>query len=104
MFSYSIEAPDGKRYDHSNPDHQGSLQYELREPGSCRKTIMLPQGSRTAAPVRTGQSAGFCHLSGRSACGMSRFADDDSVAAVFERVDRMMYENKNMLKASAAGL
>ena len=38
------------------------------------------------------------------ACGMSRFADDDSVAAVFERADRMMYENKNMLKASAAGL
>ena len=38
------------------------------------------------------------------ACGMSRFADDDSVAAVFERADRMMYENKNILKASAAGL
>ena len=37
------------------------------------------------------------------ACGMSRFADDDSVAAVFERADRMMYENKNLLKASGSG-
>ena len=37
------------------------------------------------------------------ACGMSRFADDDSVAPVFERADRMMYENKNLLKASDSG-
>lgn len=37
------------------------------------------------------------------ACGTSRFADDDSVSAVFERADRMMYENKSRLKASAAG-
>jgi diguanylate cyclase (GGDEF)-like protein len=34
------------------------------------------------------------------ACGMSRFDSDDSVAAVFERADRMMYENKSLLKAS----
>ena len=34
------------------------------------------------------------------ACGMSRFDGDDSVAAVFERADRMMYENKSLLKAS----
>ena len=34
------------------------------------------------------------------ACGTSRFADDDAVAAVFERADRMMYENKSLLKAS----
>ena len=34
------------------------------------------------------------------ACGMSRFADDESVATVFERADRIMYENKSMLKAS----
>ena len=34
------------------------------------------------------------------ACGMSRFDGDDSVAAVFERADRMMYENKSLLKVS----
>ena len=38
------------------------------------------------------------------ACGTARFDGDDSVAAVFERADRMMYENKNLLKASAEGL
>ncbi len=36
------------------------------------------------------------------ACGMSRFADDGSVAAVFERADRMMYGNKNMLKSQSS--
>ena len=33
------------------------------------------------------------------ACGMARFCGDDCVAAVFEKADRMMYENKNILKA-----
>ncbi|MCR5325060.1 MAG: diguanylate cyclase [Lachnospiraceae bacterium] len=32
------------------------------------------------------------------ACGMARFDDDESAAAVFERADRNMYENKNSLK------
>ena len=33
------------------------------------------------------------------ACGMARFEDDECVAAVFDRADRSMYENKKMLKA-----
>gem|GEM_PF-3380943 len=32
------------------------------------------------------------------ACGMSKFNNDDCVADVFERADKKMYENKNMLK------
>ena len=32
------------------------------------------------------------------ACGMSKFDNDDSVAAVFERADQNMYENKSKLK------
>ncbi|MCR4908031.1 MAG: GGDEF domain-containing protein [Lachnospiraceae bacterium] len=32
------------------------------------------------------------------ACGMSKFEDDNCVAAVFERADIRMYENKNRLK------
>jgi diguanylate cyclase (GGDEF)-like protein len=37
---------------------------------------------------------------GRSviACGMARYDDDSSVAAVFERADRKMYEDKKTLK------
>ena len=34
------------------------------------------------------------------ACGMSKRADDLSVAAVFERADQNMYEDKNKLKAT----
>ena len=34
------------------------------------------------------------------ACGTARFDGDDSVAAVFERADRMMYESKSLLKVS----
>ena len=37
------------------------------------------------------------------ACGMSRFENDDCVAAVFERADRSMYENKNALKSIPRG-
>ena len=37
------------------------------------------------------------------ACGMSKFEDDPCVAAVFERADRSMYENKNMLKSAQNG-
>ena len=33
------------------------------------------------------------------ACGMARFKDDDCVAAVFDRADRRMYEDKDRLKA-----
>ena len=33
------------------------------------------------------------------ACGMARFEDDDCVAAVFNRADHIMYENKKALKA-----
>ena len=33
------------------------------------------------------------------ACGMARFENDSCVAAVFERADRQMYENKSRLKA-----
>ena len=32
------------------------------------------------------------------ACGMAKFEDDESVAAVFERADHNMYENKTILK------
>ena len=32
------------------------------------------------------------------ACGMARFEGDRSVAAVFDRADLAMYENKQMLK------
>lgn len=35
------------------------------------------------------------------ACGMARFENDDSAAAVFERADRNMYENKGKLKQKA---
>ncbi len=38
------------------------------------------------------------------ACGMSEFRDDPCVAAVFERADHAMYENKNRLKALHAVL
>lgn len=34
------------------------------------------------------------------ACGMARFEEDDCVAAVFERADQSMYENKALLKAA----
>ncbi len=34
------------------------------------------------------------------ACGMAKRADDPSVAAVFERADQNMYEDKNRLKAT----
>lgn len=37
------------------------------------------------------------------ACGMSRFENDGSVASVFERADKSMYENKAVLKAAHAG-
>jgi len=37
------------------------------------------------------------------ACGMSRFERDACVAAVFERADHRMYENKNLLKTSPRG-
>ena len=33
------------------------------------------------------------------ACGMSRYENDASVAPVYERADREMYENKSSLKA-----
>ena len=33
------------------------------------------------------------------ACGMARYAGDRSVAAVFERADAQMYQNKRMMKA-----
>ena len=33
------------------------------------------------------------------ACGMSKFGNDECMAAVFERADHNMYENKNALKA-----
>ena len=33
------------------------------------------------------------------ACGMAKFENDESVAAVFERADHSMYENKNALKS-----
>ncbi len=36
------------------------------------------------------------------ACGMARNEHDSSVAAVFERADALMYENKNFLKASGS--
>ena len=34
------------------------------------------------------------------ACGMSKFNDDSCVAAVFERADQNMYENKSFLKGN----
>ena len=34
------------------------------------------------------------------ACGMSKFDDDARVATVFERADRIMYENKSVLKSN----
>ena len=34
------------------------------------------------------------------ACGMARFEDDECVAAVFERADHRMYENKSSLKST----
>ena len=38
------------------------------------------------------------------ACGMSRLTgDDSSIADVFERADRVLYENKNLLKGSVSG-
>ncbi|MEE0025991.1 MAG: GGDEF domain-containing protein, partial [Atopobiaceae bacterium] len=33
------------------------------------------------------------------ACGMSRFEEDENVAAVFARADKNMYENKSALKS-----
>ena len=36
------------------------------------------------------------------ACGMAEYQDDDCVAAVFERADRQMYEDKNNLKTGKA--
>ena len=38
------------------------------------------------------------------ACGMARYADDDSVAAVFERADQDMYVDKGTLKEREAEL
>ena len=38
------------------------------------------------------------------ACGMARFSGDDCVADVFERADRIMYENKKELKAQKDAL
>ena len=37
------------------------------------------------------------------ACGMARYEDDNCVAAVFERADHEMYENKSLLKSAAGG-
>ena len=34
------------------------------------------------------------------ACGMAKYENDDCVAAVFERADHNMYENKSELKSS----
>lgn len=36
------------------------------------------------------------------ACGMAKYEGEDCVAAVFDRADRQMYEDKNSLKAKAA--
>ena len=36
------------------------------------------------------------------ACGMARFKGDDCVAAVFDRADRRMYEDKGILKSKGA--
>ena len=33
------------------------------------------------------------------ACGMAKYGDETGVAAVFERADRSMYEDKSRLKA-----
>ena len=38
------------------------------------------------------------------ACGMARFEKDEKVAAVYERADHLMYENKKVLKAINAGV
>ena len=37
------------------------------------------------------------------AAGMSRFDDDENVAAVFARADKNMYENKSALKGERNG-
>jgi diguanylate cyclase (GGDEF)-like protein len=37
------------------------------------------------------------------ACGMARFEEDTCVAAVFERADHAMYEDKRRLKAQPVG-
>ena len=34
------------------------------------------------------------------ACGMSKWNDDADVASVYERADKIMYENKAILKKS----
>ncbi|MCR5233648.1 MAG: hypothetical protein K6E53_07020 [Lachnospiraceae bacterium] len=33
-----------------------------------------------------------------TACGMSRFENDEGVTPVYVRADRLMYENKSILK------
>ena len=38
------------------------------------------------------------------ACGTAWFRDDDCVAAVFDRADRNMYENKNRLKSRGVSI
>ena len=37
------------------------------------------------------------------ACGMAKYENDVCVATIFERADRIMYENKKILKTIQSG-
>lgn len=45
------------------------------------------------------QNSNACKISGLVvACGMARYENDDSLASVFKRADKIMYDNKNHYK------
>lgn len=48
------------------------------------------------------QNSNACKISGLVvACGMARYENDDSLASVFKRADKIMYDNKNHYKTGA---
>ena len=57
----------------------------------CVEALLRKVNEQNAESVRTGGIV--------IACGMAKYGNDDSVASVFERADREMYQNKSFLKS-----
>ncbi|MBR0399451.1 MAG: GGDEF domain-containing protein [Mogibacterium sp.] len=84
-----------------NPDTNGSADKKSK---AARMTVEAGQHVRSAdqsidlSGAEAGEIYDFMPEDVVIACGMARYEGDRSVAAVFDRADLAMYENKKMLK------
>ena len=84
-----------------NPDTSGSADKKSK---AARMTVEAGQHVRSAdqsidlSGAEAGEIYDFMPEDVVIACGMARYEGDRSVAAVFDRADLAMYENKKMLK------